>query len=396
MRAAARRLALGLALTAVGAGVAGCGGDSTGEEAYATKVAVYVGVPTRGPWAGPGLALARGAQLALADSGGGAGDYSVRLSIRDTTDDDGVDVSASGASREAGNFLRDVGTIGVISGLEPVTIRQWAILAGQTGVAYVTANGDRTEASRADLAPRGPRLGVDLSPPDEQIARAVGERVRAASCGTTVLVEAQGAGAGLRFPSTAVDEDVRLRGAAWTDPQLVTGLGQALRRGADCVVLAGEPSAGDAADLLGPLAAQLEGRRLFLTRGAASDGVARFARREGLRAEAVVDDPAPGADALTRRIDALHRRYFGTPAPAGVMAGWRSMKLMLRAVENAGPDGGNRRDAVAAALVAARVPAPPAEARQTADGTVTATAIGLARPASYGWRVVRGLDAAAR
>ncbi|WP_210492549.1 hypothetical protein [Patulibacter sp. SYSU D01012] len=396
MRAAARRIALGLALTAAGAGVAGCGGDSTGEEAYATKVAVYVGVPTRGPWAGPGLALARGAQLALADSGGGAGDYSVRLSIRDTTDDDGVAVSAAGASREAGNFLRDVGTIGAISGIEPVTIRQWAILAGQTGVAYVTANGGQTGATRADLAPRGPRLGVDLSTPDARIARAVGARVRAASCSTTILVQAQGAGAGRRFDTPAVDEDVRLLGSAWTDPQLVTGLGQALRRGADCVVLAGEPSAGDAADLLGPLVAQLQGRRIFLTRGAASGGVAQLARRERLRAEAVVDDPAPDGDALTRRIDALHRRYFGTPAPAGVMAGWRAMKLMLRAVEGAGPEGGNRRDDVADALVAARVPAPPAEAAQRPDGTVAATAVGLARPAAYGWRVVRDLDAPAR
>ncbi|MGX6449742.1 hypothetical protein ACVU7I_17025, partial [Patulibacter sp. S7RM1-6] len=245
MRGAARRVALGLALTAAAAGAAGCGDDSTGEEAYATKVAVYVGVPTRGPWSGPGLALARGAQLALADSGGGAGDYSVRLSIRDTTDDDGVGISAAGASREAGNFLRDVGTIGAISGIEPVTVRQWAILAGQTGVAYVTANGDETSATRGDLAPRGDRLGVDLSTPDARIARALGARVRAASCGTTVLVQATGAGAGLRFETTAVGEDLRLQGRRWTDPALVTGLGQALRRGADCVVLAGEPSAGD-------------------------------------------------------------------------------------------------------------------------------------------------------
>jgi len=117
MTPAVRRTACGLAAAVAAVGLAGCGGDPTGEQAYDTKVAVYVGVPLGGPWGDAGQAISRGTVLGLADAKGGAGDFSVRLSLRDVTDDDLKTVGKQGAAREAGNALRDVGVIGLIGGV---------------------------------------------------------------------------------------------------------------------------------------------------------------------------------------------------------------------------------------------------------------------------------------
>jgi hypothetical protein len=183
-----------------------------------------------------------------------------------------------------------------------------------------------------------------------------------------------------------------VRGASYADPALVSGLRGALDEGADCVVVAGEPTAGDPARLLRAVLPELKGTTILLSRGAASQGTAALARSADLRMEAVVDDGVPGATEEGRRIDAAYSEVHGTPAPVGVLAGWRGMKLMLRAINEAGPKG-NRRDGVSDALVRVAVPGPPAEGRQKPDGTVTTPTVSLARPEAYGWRAVRALDA---
>lgn len=388
MLRAVRRVAGGLVLTVVVSGVVGCGGDARGEEAYATKVAVYVGVPLRGPWGAQGQAIAAGVELGLADSGGGAGNYSVRVSEQDVTDDDGKAVTAQGASRVAGNFLRDVGTIGVIGGLSPTSTRQMRLVAGQVGAAFVTANGDHPAETTADLAPRGRRLSVDLAPSSRWIARGLVRRARAANCRRTTLIRSPGADPGTVEQLRALRAQQTLTVTTYEDPELRTGLARALRRGSDCVVLVANPSAGDPTKLLKPLARQLRGTTLLVSRGAASQGLAALVRAQRLDAEAIVDDPPAAMTPETRAIDADYRRVYGTPAPVGVMAGWRSIKLLLRAVADAGPTGGNRRDKVAQALIAAPIPAPPAAGRQRPDGTVTPTAVSVARATSYGWRAV--------
>lgn len=392
MRRAARRVALGLSLSALVAGAAGCGDDPTGEKAYETKVAVYVGIPTRGPWGMQGQLLARGAELALADSGGGAGPFSVRLSERDVTDDDGRTVGVAGASREAGNFLRDGGTVGVITGLSPVTVRSFALTAAQTGAAFVSVSGDQVDATPDDLNPRGRRLSVGLAPGDAAIARGIAGRADAASCRSAVLVVAPDADGGALRGAPGLDPKTTVHGASYADPALVSGLRGALDDGADCVVVAGEPTAGDPARLLRAVLPELKGTTILLSRGAASQGAAALARSADLRMEAVVDDGVPDATEEGRRIDAAYSAVHGTPAPVGVLAGWRGMKLMLRAINEAGPKG-NRRDGVSDALVRVAVPGPPAEGRQKPDGTVTTPTVSLARPEAYGWRAVRALDA---
>lgn len=391
MPRAARRAAWGLAVTAATVGLAACGGDPTGEQAYDTKVAVYVGVPLGGPWGDAGQAITRGAVLGLADSRGGAGDFSVRLSLRDVTDEDLTTVGVEGASREAGNALRDVGAVGVIGGLDPTASRQLQLLGNQTGLGYVSASGDQIAASAADLSPRRERMAVQLGAPDAAVATAIVERAQAANCRRTTLVSVPDAGVGSALGASELDPATTLRAPSYGDRGLATGLARALRANSDCVVVAGQPSGGDPVKLLEPLRDELEDVTLILSRGAASPQAASLVRDAGLTAEAVVDEAAANGTAETRAIDAKHREVYGTPAPVGVMAGWRSIKLMLRAVADAGP-GGNRRDAVAEALVAAPVPGPPTAATQNDDGTITPVAVSLARAEPYGWRAVRALD----
>lgn len=172
MPRAARRAALGLALAASAAGLTACGDDPTGEKAGAeesTKVAVYLGVPLRGPWGPQGTAVARGVELGLADGGGGAGEVSLRLSERDTTDDDGIGVSTAGGAREAGTVLRDSGAVAAISGVSVATVREFGLLAAQTGIAAVEASGDDVTASTADREPQGSRSYVNLTPTDAAV-----------------------------------------------------------------------------------------------------------------------------------------------------------------------------------------------------------------------------------
>lgn len=392
MTPAVRRAAWGLAAGVATVGLAGCGGDPTGEQAYDTKVAVYVGVPLGGPWGDAGQAIGRGAVLGLADAKGGAGDFSVRLSLRDVTDDDLNTVGKQGAAREAGNALRDVGVIGLIGGLDPTSGRQLQLLGNQTGIGFVAASGDQIAASEADLSPRSKRMAVQLSAPDAAVASAIVDRSRAADCGRTTLISVPDAGVGRALAADGLEPATTLRATSYRDPRLASGLERALRADSDCLVVAGQPSGGDPAKLLASVSDLLDGVTVILSRGAASPATARLVRDANLTAEAVVDDAAANTNDETRAIDAKYREVYGTPAPVGVMAGWRSIKLMLRAVTDAGA-GGNRRDAVSAALVAAPVPGPPTAATQDDDGTISPITLSLARAEPYGWRAVRGLDA---
>lgn len=393
MTRAVRRAVWGLVATAATIGLAGCGGDPTGEQAYDTKVAVYVGVPLGGPWGDAGQAITRGAVLGLADARGGAGDFSVRLSLRDVTDDaDLRTVGKQGASREAGNALRDVGVIGVIGGLDPTSGRQLQLLSNQTGIGFIAASGDQIASSEADLSPRSQRMAVQLGAPDDVLATAILRREDTAGCRRTTLVAVPDAGVGGMLAEDGLEPTTTLTAPSYRDPRLASGLARALRGGSDCLVVAGQPSGGDPAGLLRPVADLLDGVTVILSRGAASPAMARLVRDADLTAEAVVDDAVADATAETRAIDAEHREVYGTPAPVGVMSGWRSIKLQLRAVADAGA-GGNRRDAVSAALVAAAVPGPPSAATQNDDGTISPPTVSLARAESYGWRAFRSLDA---
>jgi len=410
-----RRTAAVLASTvAVGLILSGCGGDPRGERGFPTNVAVYVDVPLRGPWAGPGQALAHGAELAVADAGGGIGHLSVRLTERDITDDaDGAAVTPEGAVREAGAALLDQGAIAMVSGLDPAAVRVSRRLASQTGLGFVTASGPeelggpgRSGPTTDDLSVRGPRRAVRLAASDRAIARQVDARIDAADCRSVVRLVAgdrgtavDGADAGdggvdrsrSRVTRSGPGRTEHIATAErYDDDGLRRNLERRLAAGADCVVVDGTPGAGDPAALLQGVVDDLDGVRILITRGAASGTMAGLVVEHDLRAEAIVDDVAPDTDAETRRIDALHRRYYATPATAGVISGWRSLKLLIAAVGAAGADG-NRRDVVAARLVEQPVPGPPTVGAQDADGAVTPAPVGLARAREYGWRVVRNL-----
>jgi len=392
MTRAVRRAAIGLVLAATCVGAAGCGDDPTGEKAGATKVALYVGVPLRGPWGPQGAAIVRGVELGLADSGGGAGALSLRLSERDTTDDDGIAVGTAGAAREAGVVLRDSGAVAAISGVSAVTKREYGLLASQTGVAFVAATGDDLREQGGDAEPSGVRSAVDLAPADAAVRRGIVARVRAADCSRTVVADARAAGAGTPYDLSVLRPVTAARAASWTDAELRRTVAGAVRGSVDCVVLTGDPSAGEPAALVRALGDRLDGRTLILSRGAASQATAVAVREEGLTAEAVVDDGVPGDSAEGRKIDALYRATFDTPAPVGALSGWRAVKLQLRALAAAGAQG-NRRDGVVDGLRRSAIPGPPAEGRQTPEGGITTPQLSVARAEEYGWRAVSALDA---
>lgn len=392
MTRAVRRAALGLVLTSACVGAAGCGDDPTGEKAGATKVAVYVGVPLRGPWGPQGAAIARGVELGLAEGGGGAGGISLRLSERDTTDDDGIVVSDAGAAREGGVLIRDSGAVAAISGVSAATVREYGLAADQTGIAFVTATGDDVPGTLADRSPREETAAVDLAPTDAEVRASVVDRVRAAGCERTVVADARAEAAGSPYDLRALRPAASARAASWADAGLRRTVTGAIGGRTDCLVLTGDPSAGDPVSLLRALGDRLDGVTVILSRGTASQAVALYAREQDLTAEAVVDDGVPTATDEGRRIDGLYRRVYGTPAPVGALSGYRAITLQLRALAAAGAKG-NRRDGVRDGLLRSAIPGPPAEGRRLDDEHVTTPALSVARPEAYGWRAVEALDA---
>ncbi len=373
----------------LGLGLTACKrADEEAGDTRSTTLTVYVSLPLQGP-AGPGsVAVADGARLALREAGGQVGGLVVKLSVLDdstlaagrwdreqTADNARIAVR----DRTAIAYLGD-GPSGATAISLPILNAAGVLQVSPTS-AYqgLTGAQDADESEPAKYYPSGLRTFARPVPGDDIQARAVLAGLRDEKCRRLrVLDDREVAGRGL---ATAVRRAAITAGIGVVGHDGlradgdVTGEAAAITRGgADCVLFAGAlgrwvPELFDALHAADP---QLE---LFGGDGLASDAFAAALgagtqARTHLTAPVGVLEPLPGVRAFLRR----YRKTLGVEARSGALYGYEAMRLVLAAIERAGPLGNDRTAVTRALFALGERKSPLGPYRIDRDGNTTSTA----------------------
>ncbi len=367
-----RRLALLLAcalhgVLAVLAAGCGGGGDGAAESVIpGDTLTVYVSVPLRGPLAGAGRDVRRGAQLALAEAGGRAGPFTVTLDVVDPTDPDTGRWSPERVAAGAREALRDQQTVAFLGELEHGASAVSVPLTNSAGILHVTPRdtfagltepGALGEPER--FYPSGRRTFLRTVEADVAQAALLARALRGE--GRVVIADDRRPG-GLTLADRVarlvrrgggeVVERVRLDPA---EPP-PAGVGRAVREGRAGAFLytgAGGPGATGALRAVAagaPRARLLAADDLALEPGLAAALGPVAARR--LELTTLVPPAAPPR--FAERFTAA----FGAPPGPQAVHGYRAMRLVLRALARAGDAAATRSAVVRAATAVARAEPP--------------------------------------
>ena len=127
---------------------AGCGGSGDARDVAlrGTVLAIYASAPLHGPGAGTGIDVVRGARLALAEQGGRAGSYRLRLLALDAAPRTPGDSEPAQISENARRAARDPRTVAYVGELR----------SGASAISIPILN----EAGIAQLSPLDSALGL--------------------------------------------------------------------------------------------------------------------------------------------------------------------------------------------------------------------------------------------
>lgn len=365
-------LVAGLLLCTLFAGCLGSDDEPAEERAITGKqVRLYSSIPTHGPSAGVGAAVAAGQRQALADAGGRAGRYRVRLVQLSSTkpgsgvwDPGQVSENASRAAQDA----RAIAYLGELNlGASAVSVP----VTNEAGLLQVSPGDGLTSLTRRPpgRAAAGPeryypserRTFLRLVPADLAQADLIVARLAALGLDRPALV----VGNGVYARELAGELVARARGAGIEivetkdlrdDPEGVRDLPRDLAEAdPDAVILAVARGRGTA-PLLAGLAATLPQARLLTGSGVlvGQPLVAAAATPAPSPLEAVAPEPPSGPEgAVARRTLRRIARGQGTDAARPeALWGYESMRVALDAIRRAQRQGklARRADVVAAAL----------------------------------------------
>jgi branched-chain amino acid transport system substrate-binding protein len=345
--------------------LAGCssGGDKE-EKAPPGALKVYVSVPAHGIEAAAGRATAAGAQLALADAHGRAGEREVRLVKLDDSKPEGPTWDPAAVEANAKRAAADPATIAYIGELGeggsavsiPVTNDKEILqVSPLDGLTTLTRNqpGAPFGTGPARYYPSGRRTFVRLVPTDalqaEELVRWAGEQgvrrlvvvqddqvfSRALAQQAVVIAERAHIGVtGLVEPreDPASFDDFALKIAQdRPDGVLYTGLGDA-----------------SAGPLLSAIERRLPGARLFGSSALATASPPP----QGLPPVQLLSPllPASGYGPRARRVLTRLRAPRVGPARSEALYGYESMRLVLDAIADSGSDPGDRAGVARAGL----------------------------------------------
>lgn len=371
----ARPLSAAVAAFAVAA--AGC--DATQHDrGYAVPgrtLTVYAGLPLRGVDRPEALDLADAERLALAQAGGRAGRWRVRLRVLDDSGRGALRWNPARVSQNARLAGRDPTTIAFLGGTSSGATAVALPLLNQAGILQVSPLAGAVALTRPDPAlPGSPQKFY----PNERAGRTFGRVVPADSVEAAMLARWMAA-AGVRSVyvvatqeaeaaslAAALRRDLAAARVAVAGSQSVTPgradwssvATAAARSGAGALFFAGSAQAGAPAMFAAARAAD-PGMAIF-----GSDQLAQpaVAGRLGPGGEgARIPSPALPAGALppsgTRFRAAFRRAYGREPEPTAAF-GYEAMRVVLDAVRRAG-SGGNRRAAVVKEFFATERPRSP-------------------------------------
>lgn len=343
-----RRMALApaAALAALALIAAGCGGDDAeraGTQPIAgTKLTIYSSMPHRGPRREEGLALERGAALALAERRGRAGRYSVTLRPLDAGE--GSESQARSNGRRAIQDTLSVGYIGELDAqFSKITIPQMnlggvAHLGPTNSYTGLTGEGPGAEVGEPDRYYRtGVRTFARLVPRDDVQGRALGEAARQAGCRRVRIWRSNspfGQGIAETARSGAEDAGLEVAGTEEIKPQQPSYAPQAREIDADCLIWTGEPER-SGVQILREAAEGNPALKLF----AASEHCEPGSVELPLACTHPVVEPRSGRG---REVLDRYRERFGDGGAADAYAvyGYEAMMVLLAAVEKAAGEGG--------------------------------------------------------
>lgn len=349
-----------LALAVGGCGSSGGGStDGQGGTVSGDTLTIYSSLPLRGPLAEASRAMVNGERLALADSGGTVGDWTIKFtSLDDSAGPEGWDAAAT--ADNARKAAQDPTTIGYVGDADFGATAISIPVLNQSGIAQVspaatypgfTTRRDGTEKGEPEkYYPSGVRTFARVIPNDLVQGEAQAVLQREAGCTRTFVVESREVES--RALAQAVQAALRPAGIAFAGTEAVdltpdgeyADLNAAVRTArADCVVVAAAAS-DDPVPALEALHAGVPAARLFgpavLARPALLARLNTGTQRALQLTRPVVDRANENAAALA--VLARYRRAFGEPAPAEALYGYAAMALLIDTLRRAGERANDR------------------------------------------------------
>ena len=344
--------------------LAGCGGtgaDREPEPIRADTLVVYSSLPRTGAAAPVGDAVAAGQRLALADAGGRAGRYGVKLVELDSGGPGERDWDPARVEENAERAADDLAAIAYLGELElgasavslPVTNEESILqVSPADGLTSLTLPQTGPGAGPERFYPSGIRSFLRLVPPDSLQAGALAALAR--RTGARRIALAHDAGVFGRQLAGAVEQAVTDRGLTVVavehvepgpDDEALPLAGRLAREEPQAVIyhgIGGEPGQTVLTAMReGPLA----GGPLMAASPLARPGALGAAEPEDPMDVVSPILPAGHYPRRGRRI--LERIARGGPAPpVEALYGYESMRLVLAALEEAGKRAGDRREVI--------------------------------------------------
>ncbi len=353
---------LGLAALAAAASAAvGCGGSGTTStnDAVGNRLAIYSSLPLQGSDASISQQIVGGEKLALADAGGRAGRFKIEFFSLDdsspTSDQWSPDVTASNAKTAA----QDTATIAYLGDLNSAATAVSLPLINGAGVPQVSPGSPYVGLTQALDAgqdeperfyPTGQRTFARLQPGDPVEAAAQVQLMRSLGIHKLYVLDDQDP---FQLPlAQLVSGDAAQAGitvAGHDSLSVATGASYAgeaekiVESGAQAVFFAGHGTQAAAA-LWRQL--HLADPHLLLLGSSAAATEDLSSQLGPASASAYLTTPVLPVNlypAAAQRVLDIYRRDFGGEVSAYVLSGYESMKLVLNAIRNAGPEGNNRQ-----------------------------------------------------
>ena len=362
--------------------------DERAGDTGSTTLTVYASLPLQGPAGPESEAVANGARLALREAGGKVGGLIVKLAVLDdsTPRADGWDREQTAENaravvrdRTAIAYLGD-GPSGATAISLPILNAAGVLQVSPTsGYQGLTGGRDAERGEPEKFYPSGVRTFARPVPSDAVQARALlagldGERCRRLQVLGDRGVSGRGLAAAVERLATAAGIEVLRREGLPEAGDASEPAATVVERGADCVLFAGALADGVPAlfDALHAADPQLE---LFGGDDLATDSFARALSagtqtRTHLTAPPGVLEPLPDVQAFARG----YRETFGMPARTGAIYGYEAMRLVLAAIERAGPLGNDRAAVIGALFELGERESPLGPYRIDSDGNSTSTA----------------------
>ena len=367
---ARRLIGLGLALTLTGFGLGACGrADVDAANTDSQVLTVYSSLPLQGPRAAESEAAANGQRLALREAGGRVRELTVKLAVLDDATPAREGWDPEQAAENARAAVRDRTAIAYLGDSDPGAPAVSLPILNEAGIAQVSPLSTYAGLTRTDGADKGEpdrfypaqeRTFARVVPADHVQARAQLDLMGREGCARLALLDDRDVyGRGL---ATTVERDAEAAGrpvltgrASLRDDADPRGIAEdVVGSTPDCVFYGGMRSP-EASALLEALHAADPQLELFVPNAFATpEAVAGLSVGAQARLHVTLPAPRPARlDAAYADFAAAYERAFGrAPLPASAY-GYEAMKLVLRAIADAG-SGGNNRTAVHEALLAVR------------------------------------------